>query len=88
METRGTIQVRLKSKSFLLLVPEADKPLERDGAGLQTDGHAGVVDAAVATAFGRTAATDRVAPAGTPKEIVERLASLLIQDPTPGCSRC
>ena len=44
MEARCAVQVASKVDSFLLLVPDADKPLERDGTRSQTNRYAGVVE--------------------------------------------
>ena len=44
MEGGSAVQVSFKSKSFFLLVPDADKPLEGDGPGPQADGHPGIVE--------------------------------------------
>ena len=44
VEAGGAVQVSLKSKSFLLFVPDADKPIEGDRAGSQADSHPGVIE--------------------------------------------
>ena len=43
MEAGRGVQVSFESKSFLLLVPDADKPLERNWARPQADGDPGVI---------------------------------------------
>lgn len=44
MEAGRVVQVSLKSKRLFLPVPDAEKPLERDGARPQPDGHPGVIE--------------------------------------------
>src|SRR6476660_4295907 len=44
METWRAIQVSFKSESFLLLVPDAEEPLERDRARSQMDGYPRVIE--------------------------------------------
>jgi len=44
MEAGRAVQVRFKSKSLFLLVPDTDEPLERDGPRSQADGYPGVIE--------------------------------------------